>query len=185
MEAIINKSYTALKKGGVILYPSDTIWGIGCDATNEIAVQKIYKLKKRDNSKALICLVSNIEMLQQVVGNINTDIKSLALQSKPTTIIYPKAIGLASNLLAENGSVGIRVVQDTFCENLIQLFGKPIVSTSANISGLENPKEFKDIESNIFDAVDYIVPLRKEELNLYPSTIILMNKDGSYKTLRA
>lgn len=184
MEDIVNKSCDILKKGRVILYPSDTIWAIGCDATNEAAVTKIYTLKRRDESKALICLVSSLEMLQHFVGNISDKIKLLALRSKPTTIIYSKVTGLASNLLAENGSVGIRIVQDTFCKNLIQLLKKPIISTSANISGTQNPKEFKEINSSIFQGVDYIVPLKKKERNSHPSTIILVNKDGSYKTIR-
>ena len=180
MQTEINKALATLKAGGIILYPTDTIWGIGCDATNSIAIKKIYALKKRQDSKALISLVTDKKQLKSTTGNIpNFDITS-----KPTTVIYPEAIGISTNLLAKDGSAAIRVVQDDFCQQLIQLFGKAIVSTSANISGNISPKQFSEISEEIKNNVDYIVNLRQNELMSTPSTILLINEDGSVKKIR-
>lgn len=185
MEQFVTEGCTVLKKGQTLLYPTDTIWGVGCDATQPDAVQKIYALKQREDSKALICLVSDLEMLEELVGPLDGELKKIAQSNKPTTVIYPKVQGLASNLMAEDGSVGIRIAQDAFCRKLIQTFGKPIVSTSANISGVESPKQFSDIGKPILEGVDYIVALRRAEIRTSASTIIRMEADGTIKTLRA
>ena len=179
MKNEINIASEILSKGGIILYPSDTIWGIGCDATNFNAVSKIFKLKKRDNSKALITVVADKQEQEKITG-IKNDLKF----NKPTTFIYPNSNSLAKNLIASNGSVAIRIVKDKFCQNLIKKFGKPIVSTSANISGSNNPNKFSEISKEIINNVDYIVNLRKEEIMSTPSKIILLNTDGTYTKIR-
>jgi len=180
MQTEINKALSTLKAGGIILYPTDTIWGLGCDATNPEAIQKIFALKKRQDSKALISLVADEKQLKNITGSI----PEFDITSTPTTVIYPNAKGISSNLLAENGSAAIRIVQDDFCKQLIQLFEKPIVSTSANVSEKESPKQFSEISEEIKDNVDYIVNLRQNELMSTPSTILLINKDGSIKKIR-
>ncbi len=180
MQTEINKALTTLKAGGIILYPTDTIWGIGCDARNPDAVEKIYTIKKRTDSKALISLVADKNQLKNTTGNIpNFDITST-----PTTVIYPKTNGLSPNLLAENGSAAIRIVQDNFCQQLIASCGFPIVSTSANISGSVFPKQFSEITDEIKTNVDYVVNLRQDEIMNKPSQIILINMNGSIKKLR-
>ena len=139
MQKTLNKALNVLKIGGVILYPTDTIWGIGCDATNSKAISKVFNLKRRLESKALISLVANKKQLMEITGFI----PNLDITSKPTTIIYQNVIGLSTKLLANNGSAAIRIVNDEFCKKLILTFGKAIVSTSANISGECSPKIFQ------------------------------------------
>jgi L-threonylcarbamoyladenylate synthase len=180
MKTELNKALSTLKTGGIILYPTDTIWGLGCDATNAEAVSKIYSIKKRENSNALISLVADKNQLQE---HTTVSIQQ-AENSLPTTIIYQQVCGLTSNLLGENKSAAIRIVQDDFCKQLIQLFGKAIVSTSANISGNQSPKQFSEISNEIKKNVDYIVNLRQNELMFTPSTILMINKDGSIKKIR-
>ena len=180
MQTELNNSLSTLKAGGIILYPTDTIWGLGCDATNAEAVAKIYSIKKRVDSKALISLVANKNHLQEHTAESIQQ----AENSLPTTIIYEQVCGLTSNLLGENKSAAIRIVQDDFCKQLIQLFGKAIVSTSANISGNQAPKQFSEISDEIKNNVDYIVNLRQNELMSTPSTILMINKDGSIKKIR-
>ena len=180
MQTEINKALTVLKKGGIILYPTDTIWGIGCDATNYDAVSKIFKLKKRAKSKALISLVADEKQLRNISGNI----PNLDITSTPTTVIYPTIKGLSPNLLAENGSAAIRITKDDFCKQLIQLLGEAIVSTSANISGNETPKQFSEISEEIKNNVDYIVNLRQNELMSTPSSILIINEDTSITKIR-
>jgi len=137
---------TCLSKASIILYPTDTVWGVGCDATNEVAVTTIYKVKQRDESKSLVILVDSFEMLQEYVTAIPRKVIELLEEStKPTTIIYSNPKGLAKNVIAKDNTVAIRIVQDKFCQKLIQKFGKPIVSTSANISGKPTPQSFKEI----------------------------------------
>jgi len=176
----INKALATLKQGGIILYPTDTIWGIGCDSTNTDAIAKIFKLKKRADSKALISLVANKEHLESIIESI----PDLDITSNPTTIVYPNVKGLDQNLLAENGSAAIRIVQDKFCKKLILSFGKAIVSTSANISGEMTPKQFSEISKEIKNNVDYIVNLRQNELMSTPSTILMINEDTSITKIR-
>ena len=180
MQTEINKALVILQGGGTILYPTDTIWGLGCDATNSEAVAKIYSIKKRVNSKALISLVADKNQLQE-----HTAVRiQQAENSLPTTIIYQQVCGLTSNLLGENKSAAIRIVQDNFCKQLIQLFGKAIISTSANISGNQTPKKFSEISDEIKKNVDYIVNLRQNELMTTASTILMINEDGSIKKIR-
>ena len=180
MKIEINKALATLKQGGIILYPTDTIWGIGCDSTNSDAIAKIFKLKRRSDSKALISLVSNKEQLESITETI----PDLDITSNPTTIVYPNVKGLNQNLLAENGSAAIRIVQDEFCQKLILSFGKAIVSTSANISGKIAPKQFSEISKEIKKNVDYIVNLRQNELMSTPSSILIINEDNSITKIR-
>lgn len=182
----INKAIEVLASGGLLLYPTDTVWGIGCDATNEQAVQKVYQLKQREDSKALICLVGNDAMLERHV----TQVPDLAydimdLSTKPTTIIYDRPKGLASNLIAQDNTIAIRVASDKFCQYLINKFKKPLVSTSANISGQPTPQTFSQIEPPILKGVDYVVNLHRDVQNGTPSAIIKLSNDGTVKVIRA
>ena len=181
MQIEIKKTVTTLKSGGIILYPTDTIWGIGCDATNPKAVERIYTLKKRTESKALISLASNVAMIDKFTANKKFETPS---SEKPTTIIYQNVTGLAKNLIAQDNTAAFRVPNDEFCHLLVTSFGVPIVSTSANISGGRIPKKFSEISKEIRENVDYIVNLRHNELMTTPSTIIMRNEDGSVKKIR-
>ncbi len=185
MTSSINSSYFNLKKGGNILYPTDTVWGIGCDATNEKAVTNIFHIKKREESKSLVILVNNIEMLRQYVGEIPTRlIDILKNTTKPTTVIYKNPKGLAKNVIAKDNTVAIRIAQDEFCQKLIKKFGKPIVSTSANISGRPTPSTFKEIDHSILGEVDYVVNLYQDKINDSPSKIIKIVRDGELEVIR-
>ncbi|MBS1762575.1 MAG: threonylcarbamoyl-AMP synthase [Bacteroidetes bacterium] len=182
----IDNCLKVLNEGGIILYPTDTIWGLGCDATNEKAVAKIFKIKKRSDTKSMIILVSNETQIRNYVSQktpkIFDFIKGI---NKPVTVIYNNAINLASNVIAEDGSVGIRIVDEPFCKRLIDLFGKPIVSTSSNISGYPPPAIFDDIDIEIKNSVDYIVKYRRDETTpSSPSAVIKMNDDYSFTVLR-
>ena len=180
MEKEINKTLNILQNGDIILYPTDTIWGLGCDATNPDAIQKIYKIKQREQSKSLITLVSDKKMLKHLTNTI----PEMDITSNPTTVIYQNVKGLSDNLLGKNSDVAIRIVQDNFCKQLIERFGKAIVSTSANISGRESPKQFSDITADIIDNADYIVNLQQKERRENPSKIIKIEKNGSITKLR-
>ncbi|NNC69990.1 MAG: threonylcarbamoyl-AMP synthase [Flavobacteriaceae bacterium] len=185
MEKELKIALSHLDKGGVILYPTDTVWGLGCDATKEHAVDKIYEIKRRKASKSLIILVDSFEMLQEYVSIIPEEVKRVLSNTiKPTTIIYRNPIGLASNVVAIDTSIAIRIVQDEFCQSLIKKFGKPIVSTSANISGEGTPRSFKEIDPSILDAVDYVVNLRHDEVTKGSSRLIKILDDGTTETLR-
>lgn len=186
MEQEIIRCLEVLRKGGTILYPTDTVWGIGCDATNKNAVEKIFKLKQRTEAKSLIVLIDHENLLNKYVRDVPGPAWELIeLATKPLTIIYDKVGGLADNVIAENGSAGIRVTTDAFCKKLIYKFGKPIVSTSANISNSPAPKNFRDINPIILQNVDYVVNLRQEENNnLPPSTIIKLGTSGDIKIIR-
>ena len=176
---IINKAIEVLKNGGVILYPTDTIWGIGCDATNKTAIEKIYKIKKREESKSLITLVANKKMLFKYTRHI----PEFNILIKPTTVIYPKVYGLPKILMSQNSSA-IRIPCDYFCKTLIKEFGNPIVSTSANISGEENPNKFSDISNEIKNNVDYIVNLRQDKIMKNPSRILKIELNGTLTKIR-
>ena len=181
----IDKTIAVLKEGGLILYPTDTVWGIGCDATNEEAVQKIYKLKQRADSKALICLVANDFMLENhvhTVPELAYDLIDLA--SKPMTIVYDSPKSVAKNLVADDNTLGIRVATDQFCQYLINKFKQPIVSTSANVSGQPTPKSFSEISDVILKGVDYVVNLNRETTSSSASTIIKLSNDGTVKVIR-
>ncbi|CAM1362660.1 L-threonylcarbamoyladenylate synthase [Tenacibaculum sediminilitoris] len=170
---MLNQILDNLRQGNTILYPTDTVWGLGCDATNEEAVKKIYKIKNRKESKSLIILVDSIEMLQNHVGNIpEKALKILKETKKPTTIIYNNPIRLAPNTIASDNTIAIRIPQDEFCIQLIKEFGKPIVSTSANVSGEPTPKSFSEISQAILKNVDYVVNLHQEKVAEKSSTIL-------------
>jgi L-threonylcarbamoyladenylate synthase len=175
-----------LKAGGVILYPTDTVWGLGCDATNAEAVQKIYTIKQRPESKALIVLLSEERDIIRYVAQPDLRVFDYLQQtSRPTTVIYHGAIGMAENLIAADGSIGIRLVQDEFCRHLIKRFRKPLVSTSANVSGQPAPAVFSEIAEEIISKTDYVVRYRREDLTIrQPSAVILWNNDGTVKVLR-
>jgi len=181
MEHIIEK----LKEGGTILYPTDTIWGLGCDATNDEACQKIHNIKNRPANKSLIVLVDSFQMLERYVPEFSDVCYELAeLAIKPLTIIYPKAKGLAASVIAEDGSVGIRLTKDPICIQLIRGLKKPIVSTSANLSGEAHPTCFSDVPAIIKEKVDAIVEERLKEKQISPSQIIKIGLDGSVKIIR-
>jgi L-threonylcarbamoyladenylate synthase len=160
----IEKCLATLRSGNTILYPTDTIWGIGCDANNASVVAKIYAIKKRDEKKSMIILLANMADIKNYAKEPDEKIKNLiANTERPLTIIYPAAKNLASNLINEDGTIAIRVVKDAFCEYLIKAFGKPIVSTSANISGEDTAKHFGEISTEIKTSIDYIVEQRQKE----------------------
>ena len=186
MEQEIQRCVSVLKRGGTILYPTDTIWGIGCDATNFKAVENVYKLKHRIESKSLIVLLNDETKLSEYVEKV-PDISFDLINSlnKPTTIIYSKAKNLPSNVIAQDGSIAIRVTKDQFCSDLINLFGKPIVSTSANISGDPSPVIYRDVPDDILNGVDYIVNLYHSRINSSkPSTIIRLFENGEFIIVR-
>lgn len=186
MKKIVVETVNTLKNGGVILYPTDTIWGIGCDATNEKAVEAIYSIKQRDKSKSMLILVDSISMMEKYVKDVPQEAYALFEISKsPLTIIYPDGKNLASNLLATDGSIGIRITKDEFCKEVIESFGKPIVSTSANLAGKKPPLGYFEIANEIKVNVDYIVPLRLDELSPTKSSDILkINKSGDIEIIR-
>ncbi len=186
MDEEIKNAIAILKKGGVILYPTDTVWGIGCDARNKEAVAKIFKLKHRAEYKSMVVLVSDEKMVNRYVKEVPAIAWDLIENTEePLTIIYPDGRMLAENIIAADGSVGIRIVKDEFCKTLIHKFGKPIVSTSANESGEASPISFNDIKLDIMNKVDYIVNLRHKEVNnTKPSTIIKIAMNGEFKILR-
>jgi L-threonylcarbamoyladenylate synthase len=173
-----------LNKGKIILYPTDTVWGLGCDATNTKSVAKIYQLKNRVESKSLIVLVSSLHMLKKYVFVPKKAVEILQNNNKPTTIIYQNPKGFAKNTIAADHTIAIRIVKDDFCRKLIKRFGKPIVSTSANISGEDTPKSFSEISSTILDSVDYIVNLQQNIVNSKSSTIVKIVGD-TIQVLRA
>ena len=170
----------------MILYPTDTVWGIGCDATNEVAVDKVYKLKKRNDEKAMIVLVADERDIMQYVAAPDLSLFDyLETTSKPTTVVYDGALGFADNLVGKDGSIAIRICKDEFCRHLIKRFRKPIVSTSANISGQAPPATFDAITDEIKTAVDYIVKHRQhDEQKAAPSKVIRWNKDATVTILR-
>ncbi|WP_232373055.1 L-threonylcarbamoyladenylate synthase [Pinibacter aurantiacus] len=160
----IEKCLDVLRSGGTILYPTDTVWGLGCDATDPVAVDKIFEVKQRPASSSMIILLADERDILKYVAGIDLQVFDyLASVTKPTTVIYPGAIGLADNVINKDGSIGIRLVKDEFCKHLIKRFRKPIVSTSANISGQPTPAKFADIDERIKNNVDYVVKYRQHE----------------------
>ena len=186
MQEEIKKTLDILHAGGIILYPTDTIWGIGCDATNEKAVQRIYEIKKRADSKSMLILIDDAYRIPSYIDEMPELAWDLIeLSEKPLTIIYPAAKNLAKNLIAEDGSIGIRVSRDEFTKELIRRFKKPIVSTSANISGQATPAFFDEISDEIKSAVDYIVNYRQNDTTQSsPSGIIKLEVNGEVKVIR-
>ena len=185
-DADITQCLKVLSDGGLILYPTDTVWGIGCDATNTEAVKRVYRLKQRDDSKALIVLIDSAEHLDHYVVDVPPIARELIdVAVKPLTIIYEGAYNLAPNLLGPEDSVGIRIPHDEFCHRLCERFGKPIVSTSANVSGKPTAKTFAAIEPSIVEGVDYAVESRRSDTTPHePSNIILLSRDGTFKIIR-
>lgn len=175
-----------LENGGVILYPTDTIWGIGCDATNEEAIKKINQIKERDTSKPMSILVDGIDLLHNYIEQIHPRIETLLTHHRRAlTIVYNNGRNLPYLLLGQNNSIGIRIVKDDFCRDLISLFGKPIVSTSANKSGAAFPSNFGEISTSIIEKVDYVVKHRQEEKDLFkPSVVAAYDQKGELYFLR-
>jgi L-threonylcarbamoyladenylate synthase len=186
MKEEVYKVFEILKKGGIILYPTDTVWGIGCDAANHEAVRKIYKLKQRAESKTMICLVNNFGMLEKHVDNVpNIAYNIIELADKPTTIIYDNPAGVAENLIASDNTLAIRITTHEFCQRLGRKLGRPLVSTSANIAGKPTPKSFKEIDEAILKGVDYVVNLPGEKGGTtIPSTIIKVSNNSGIKIIR-
>ena len=185
MKDKIIKAKEVILNGGVILYPTDTIWGIGCSATIESAIKKIFRIKRRDNSKLLISLVSSIEMLERYVKNVPEYVLEYLYDESPTTIIYPKVKGLNHTLYGKNGSIAIRLVKDNFCKALIDEINTPLISTSANISGNPFPKEFKEIDKKIINEVAYVVNFDGSNFKKSkPSRIIKVLLNGQIEIIR-
>ena len=182
----INKALAILKAGGIILYPTDTVWGLGCDATNPEAVAKIYALKNRADSKSMIILLDTENKLQSYVNEVpDIAYDLIEYTEKPLTIIYSGAKNLAGNLISEDKTIGIRIPKHDFCQQLIQRFRKPIVSTSANVSGEPSPINFSKIDQKIMHGVDYVVDLEKESSEIkQPSTIMKLEVDGQFTFIR-
>ncbi|MGI6520690.1 MAG: L-threonylcarbamoyladenylate synthase [Fermentimonas sp.] len=186
MQDDIQKALEVLRKGGLILYPTDTIWGIGCDATNEEAVKKLYALKQRDDRQSMLVLIDRPERLQayvQEVPDIAWDL--IELSDRPLTLIYDGAKNLAPNLIASDGSIGIRVTNESFSQTLCRQFRRPIVSTSANISGTPPPARFNQIQDEVINGVDYIVTYRQDDPSeAKPSGIVKLGYDGTVRVIR-
>lgn len=195
-EEDIRQAVEVLRRGGVILYPTDTVWGIGCDATNAEAVKRVYEIKHRDDSKALICLVDSDARLQRYVRDVPDAAWQLidamkesqgegAPVSRPVTLILDGAINLAPNLIAEDGSIGIRITNESFSKELCYRFQKALVSTSANISGEPAAQNYRDIAPEILESVDYVCFSRRQEHKPHqPSSIIKIGQGGEVKVIR-
>jgi L-threonylcarbamoyladenylate synthase len=182
----IKDSLITLRQGGIILYPTDTIWGLGCDATNPSAVEKIFRIKSRITNKSLLVLVSGAQMLERYVREIpEIGFELINVSESPLTIIYAAGKNLATGVCSEDGSVGIRICNDEFCRELISRFRKPIVSTSANFSGKPSPENFSEIEQPVIDAVDFVVKYRQNDRQKQtPSPIIRLEQNGTIKIIR-
>lgn len=182
----VKAALEVLQNGGVILYPTDTIWGIGCDACNEEAVKRIYAIKNRIDSKSMLVLLENAALLDRYVDEVpEIAFDLIEVSDKPLTIIYDRAKNLARNLIADDGSIGIRITTEAFSSDLIRRFKHPVVSTSANISGKPSPASFAEIDQQIVDSVDYVVKYRQEDTNkAVPSGIIKLGRSGEIKIIR-
>ena len=185
MNEEIQKAFEVIQKGGIILYPTDTVWGIGCDATNEEAVAKIYKLKQRAETQSMIVLMNGEKMIYNVFKEIpEVAWQIIDLSENPTTLVLDKPRNVAPNLIAPDQTLGIRIVKEPFCFKLMEKMKKPLVSTSANISGQPTPKSFKEISPEIIKGVDYVVNLHREKIAGKPSTIIKLTNDSQVKVIR-
>lgn len=185
-EEDIREALKTLRDNGIVLYPTDTIWGLGCDATSNAAVEKIFRIKSREEGKSLLILVNGEQMLERYVKEIpDTALQLLSVTDTPLTIIYPHGKNLAKGVCSEDGSVGVRICMDEFCNQLISRFRKPIVSTSANLSGQPSPAIFDDIDSEIIKSVDYVVTHRQDDRQKQSaSPVIKINSDGTLKIIR-
>lgn len=186
MQKAVEKCVEVLRAGGVILYPTDTVWGIGCDATNEEAVQRIYALKQSNDKRAMLCLCRDADMIVRYVNRApGIAFEVMELSDKPLTAILPGAVGLAPSLIPEEGTLGVRVPRHDFCQALLRKFGRPIVSTSANISGEPAAKRLKEVERAIIEGVDYVVNPRFEGKPTFkPSSIIAFGEGNEVKIIR-
>ena len=181
----VHNAFEIIKEGGIILYPTDTVWGIGCDATNPDAVAKIYQLKQREETKSMIVLMNGEKMMYNVFKDIpEVAWQIIDLSEKPTTIILDQPRNVASNLIASDNTLGIRLVKEPFCFKLMEKMKKPLVSTSANLSGMFTPKTFKEISPEILKGVDYVVNLYQDKVCKNPSTIIKLSLDSQVKIIR-
>ncbi len=181
----IQNTLEVLQNGGIILYPTDTVWGIGCDASNEEAVDKIYKLKKRAETQSMIVLMNGDKMIHNTFKEVpDVAWQIMDLSEKPTTLILDKPQNIAKNLIATDNTLGIRVIKDSFCFKLLEKLRKPLVSTSANISGKPTPMNFSEISKEIINGVDYVVNLSREKKCGNPSTIIKIALDNQVKVIR-
>lgn len=181
----IHNAIEVIKNGGIILYPTDTVWGIGCDATNPEAVDKIFKLKQRAETQSMICLMNGEKMMYNVFKDIpEVAWQILDLSENPTTLVLDNPRNIAPNLIAPDKTLGIRLVKEPFCFKLMERMKKPLVSTSANISGQPTPKSFKEISPEIVKGVDYVVNLHHEKIAAKPSTIIKLTSDAQVKIIR-
>ena len=183
----LKNALQVLRNGGVILYPTDTVWGLGCDATNADAVKRIFEIKQREDSKSMLVLMENPNMLSAYIKEVpEIAWELIEVTDKPLTIIYPGAKNFAANLIAEDGTIGIRITTETFTEHLIQQFRRPIVSTSANLSGKPSPQNFNQISEEILTAVDYVVQYRQDEtVKSKPSSIIKLGLGGQIQIIRS
>lgn len=182
----VAKAFKIIQDGGIILYPTDTIWGIGCDATNTGAIQRIYKLKQRDETKSMIILLDSENKLESYIRDVNPLAYDLIeYADNPLTLVMPGAKNISPALMADDGSVGIRITKHPFCQQLIQRLRKPLVSTSANISGGQPPQYFSQIAPEIIDGVDYVVDIDQYDMEIKtPSTIIRLDPDGKFEFIR-
>ena len=181
----VHNAYEVIAKGGIILYPTDTVWGIGCDATNEEAVKKIYALKQREETKSMIVLMNGDRMLHSVFHSIpEVAWQILDLSEKPTTLILDQPKNVAKNIIASDNTLGMRLVKEPFCFKLMERMKRPLVSTSANISGEPTPQSFKEISPSIINGVDYVVQLHHDKVNGKPSTIIKLTQDAQVTVIR-
>jgi len=183
--ADVEKSLEVLRQGGVILYPTDTVWGLGCDATNPVAVEKVFAIKQRPAAKSLIVLVADERDVLQYVASPDLQVFDyLQSAAKPTTVIYEGAIGLADNVVNEDGSIAIRIVSEPFCKHLIRRFRKPLVSTSANTSGQPTPRVFDEIPDTVKQSVDYIVQYRRDDNRVAEPSAVIKWKNGLAEIIR-
>ncbi|MFV0248372.1 MAG: L-threonylcarbamoyladenylate synthase [Tenacibaculum sp.] len=174
----VNLAYDLLLEAKIILYPTDTVWGIGCDATNEFAVKKIYYIKRRKYTKSLVILVDSYKMLSSYIAHIPKKVKTVLNEAtQPTTIVYKQPKNLAPSVVAPDNTVAVRIVKSSFCKELIKRFKKPIVSTSANLSGEPTPRQFSEISQAILNNVDYVVNLQQTKLAIKPSTLLKVEGD--------
>lgn len=181
----VHQAYEVIQKGGLILYPTDTVWGIGCDASNSEAVARVYALKKRTQNQSMICLVNGDRMLHQIFREIpEVAWQILDYAERPTTLILDEPRNVAPQVIGPDNSLGIRVVKDPFCYKLMERMKKPLVSTSANLSGQPTPKSFKEISPEIISGVDYVVNLHHDKISGRPSSIIKLTKDAQVKIIR-
>lgn len=185
MQEEIQRAYETIANGGIILYPTDTVWGIGCDATNAEAVAKIYQLKQRAETQSMIVLMNGEKMMYNVFSDIpEVAWQILDLSENPTTLILDQPKNVAKNVIAPDNTLGIRIVKEPFCYKLMERMKKPLVSTSANISGQPTPKSFAEISPEIINGVDYVVNLHRDKISGKPSTIIKLTKDSQVKIIR-